>query len=127
MYASAGLATLEEGRLALAHADAHRRDAVATAAAAQLVEEGDDQPGAAHPQRMAERDRAAVDVDLFRVEPELTDHGEALRGERLVQLDEIEVVDGDAGPLEQLPHGRDRPDAHHPRIDAGHGRAGERP
>ena len=36
------------------------------------------------------RDRAAVHVHLRRVEPELADDGEALRGERLVQLDEVE-------------------------------------
>jgi hypothetical protein len=38
---------------------------------------------------MAERDGAAVDVHFLLVETELPDDDEALRGERLVQLDEI--------------------------------------
>ena len=109
---------LEERRLALADADAQRREAVAAAAAAQLVRERDDEPGAAHAERMAERDRAAVDVHALLVEPELAHDGEALRGERLVQLDEVELAGRDAGAREQLAHGRDRPDAHDARIDA---------
>ena len=39
-------------------------------------------------------------------------HREHLRRERLVQLDEIEVVQRQTGALEQLPHRRHRPDAH---------------
>ena len=40
--------------------------AVAAAAAAELVEQRDDEPGAAHPERVADRDRAAVDVHPLR-------------------------------------------------------------
>ena len=47
----------------------------------------------------------------------------ALRRERLVQLDQVDVGDRDAGALEQLAHRRDRADAHHPRVDAGDGAA----
>ena len=72
-----GLA-LEQRCDALAHADAERREAVATVPAAQLVQERDDEARAAHPQRVAERDRAAVHVDLLLVEPELADDREAL-------------------------------------------------
>src|SRR4051794_34231478 len=68
---------------------------------------------------MAERDRAAVDVHALRVEPELADDHEALRRERLVQLDEIDVRDVDPGALEELAHGGDRSDAHHARVDPG--------
>src|SRR5438477_487498 len=106
-------------RLALSHAHAESGEAVAAAAAAELVEEAHDEPRAAHPEGVAERDRAAVHVHLLRVETELADHDEALGGERLVQLDEIEVGDGDPCPSEKLAHGRDRPDAHHSRIDPG--------
>ena len=116
---------LEQRGLALPDADAEGREPVAAAAAAQLVQERDDEARAAHPERMAERDRAAVDVHALRVEAELADHREALRRERLVQLDEVEVGDADAGPREQLAHGRHRPDAHHARIDAGDGAADE--
>src|SRR6266511_879687 len=75
---------------------------------------------------MPKRDRAAVHVHLLLVETELTDDGEALRGERFVQLDEVDLLDPDAGSLEQLPYGRDRADAHHARIDTGDGAADER-
>src|SRR6476469_1713719 len=57
----------------LADADAHRREAVAAAGALQLMAQHRDQPGAAHPERVAERDRAAVHVDLVGVQAELVD------------------------------------------------------
>ena len=65
------------------------------------------------------RDRAAVHVHLLVVEAELADDREALRRERLVQLDEVEVADGRA-PVRSssLRHGRHRPDPHHARVDA---------
>ena len=106
-------------------ADAHRREAVAPAATAKLVQQRGDEPGAAHAERVPDRDRAAVDVHPLLVEAELAHDGEALRRERLVQLDEIELVDGHPGAVEELAHGRDGPDAHHRRVDAGGRRAGE--
>jgi hypothetical protein len=42
---------------------------------------------------MAERDCSAVHIHLLGVEAEVADHGEALRRERLVQLDEVDVVE----------------------------------
>ena len=112
---------LEQRSDALADTDAERREAVAAVAPTQLVEQRDDEARAAHPERMPERDRAAVHVDLLLVEAELPHDREALRRERLVELDEVEIGYGDAAALEQLLHGRDRPDAHHPRIDTGNG------
>ena len=53
--------------------------------------EADDQPRAAHPERVPDCDRAAVDVDPLRVEAELADHREALRGEGLVELDQVDA------------------------------------
>ena len=91
-----GESACEERGLALADADAQRREPVTAAPPAQLVEERHDEPRAAHAERVAERDRAAVHVHALRVEPELADHREALRRERLVQLDEIDLADGDA-------------------------------
>src|SRR5947208_912155 len=69
-----------------------------------------------------ERDRAAVHVELLVGYPELAYRGEHLRGERLVQLHQVEVVDGKARALERLACGRHGPDAHVRRVDAG-GRA----
>ena len=42
-------------------------------------------------------------------------------GERLVELDQIELGDVEPGALEQLPHGGHGADAHHARVDAGDG------
>ena len=120
-------AALEQRRLALPHADAHRRQAVAAAPPPELVEQRHDEPRAAHPERMAERDRAAVDVHPLLVDPELAEHGERLRRERLVQLDEVERRRRSTPvAVEQLPHGRDRADPHHARVDAGDRGADER-
>ena len=66
-------------------------------------------------------------LTLLRVEPQLADHLEALRGEGFVQLDEVELVDADAGAVEQLADGRDGADAHHARVDARDGAADEAP
>jgi hypothetical protein len=63
---------------ALAHADAHRRHAVAAAAAAQLVGERADQAGARAAQRVAQGDRPAVHVQAVVVEAELAHGGEHL-------------------------------------------------
>ena len=75
---------------------------------------------------MTDRDRAAVHVHLRRVEPQLPDDGDALRRERLVQLDQVEVRDGNARARQQLLHGGNRADAHDARVDAGDGTADER-
>jgi hypothetical protein len=56
----------------------------------ELVQERDDEARAAHSERMAERDRAAVDVHLLGVEPSSRiTAGSATRS--LVQLDEVDL------------------------------------
>ena len=52
--------------------------------------------------RVAERDRAAVDVDLVPVEAELAAVGQHLRGERLVDLDQVEGLGRELVRVEQL-------------------------
>ena len=47
---------------------------------------------------MAERDRAAVDVQLLAVEAELADDAEDLPGEGLVDLAEVDVVAASGPP-----------------------------
>src|SRR5262249_44904247 len=71
------------------------------------------------PERVSQGDRAAVDVHAFRIEAELADYNEALRGERLVQLDEIEVGRLDSGPGKKPAHRRHGPNPHHARVNAG--------
>ena len=89
---------LDDGRDALADADAHGGEAEAAAGPAQFVGQHRDQAAAAHAQRMAEGDGPAVDVDLGRIEAELVHAHERLRGEGLVELDEVEVVDARCRP-----------------------------
>src|SRR3954469_7287809 len=62
--------------------------------------------------------RAAVHVHLLVVQAELADDGEALGRERFVQLHEVEVADGHARALQELPDGWHRAYSHHARIDA---------
>ncbi len=52
--------------------------------------------GAGHAERVAERDRAAVDVELLARDAEVLGRRDHLRGERLVDLDEVDVVDRSA-------------------------------
>src|SRR6266508_2868592 len=66
---------------------------------------------------MSQRDRTTVDVHLLLIEPQLTDDDKALRRERLVQLDEVEVVHIDAGASAQLSHCETGAHYHHARID----------
>ena len=106
---------------ALAAADAGGRQAALLAAAPQLEQQRQQQPRAAHAERMAERDRAAVDVDLVAIEPELLLDREILAGERLVDLDQIDVVERQAGARQRLARRRRRTHAHQRRLDADRG------
>ena len=85
---------LQRHRHALADADAHGGQRALAATLLQPVHRGQRQPRARHAERMAERDRAAVRIDVLGVvgKAELTQAGEPLRGEGLVQLDQIEVA-----------------------------------
>ena len=83
----------EDRRQALADADAHGGDAVPAAAAAQLADEGAGEAGAGAAERVAEGDRAAVDVELLLVDAELAGAGEDLGGEGLVELDQVDLVE----------------------------------
>ena len=70
---------------------------------------------------MADSDRTAVDVELVaeRVDAELTRRRDDLRRERLVDLDEVDVVDALAGTLERQLGGLDRAETHDLRRQTG--------
>ena len=72
---------------------------------------------------MAEGDRAAVRVDPRVVvgDAEVVEEGQHLDGERLVDLEQPDVVDGQPGLAQRLLGGRDRADAHDLGLDAGEG------
>ncbi len=61
---------------------------------------------------MAQRDGAAVDVDLAHVKLQLARHGDGLGGESLVGLDQINVLDGNAGLFHGLTGSGDGAHAH---------------
>src|SRR5438874_12402952 len=92
----------EQTRAALAAADAHRHDAPLGLAAGAFLEEVAGETRAGHAEGMADRDRAAVDVVLGGIDAELVARVEALAGEGLVELPEIDVVDRQAMALQQL-------------------------
>src|SRR5882672_7706658 len=80
-----------------AAADAQRGEALLGVALLHLVEQGRQHARARGADRMAERDRAAIDVELRWIEAEFLADGQRLRGEGFVGLDEVEVLDRPAG------------------------------
>ena len=88
---------------------------------AELVQQRGDDPRPARADRVAERDRAAVDVDLVPVEAELATVGQHLRGERLVDLDQVERLDRHLDPVEQPADALDRGEEEPLRRDLGLG------
>src|SRR5262245_28482025 len=87
---------LDDQRIALTTAATQRGRAQTAAAAAQLEREREHEPGTGHPDRVTQRDRAAVDVDDVPADAEVVHGLQADRRERLVDLDEVEVVNGQA-------------------------------
>src|SRR5450755_810643 len=82
----------QQHRNALTAADAQRDEPELVVAALHLVEDLRRDRGAGGGDRVPERDRAAVRVDLVGVETEPVDDGEGLGGERLVELDHADLV-----------------------------------
>src|SRR5688500_817722 len=85
-----------------AAADAERGQALPGVAPAHLVQERDEDAGARRADRMADRDRAAVDVHDLRVPAHVLVDRERLGREGLVGLHELEVADLPARLLERL-------------------------
>ena len=69
--------------------------------------------------RVADRDRAAVDVEPVHRDAELVAAVEHLHREGLVQLPQVDVVDRQAQALEHLRHREHRADAHLVGLAAG--------
>ena len=126
VVAESGHTRLQHDREALADADADRRDAVLPAVGLERVGERAEDAPAGRAERVADGDRAAVDVHALGVEVlPLAHAGERLRGERLVELDGVDVAPADAGALER-PVGRlDRADAEDVGVDGERAAAGD--
>jgi hypothetical protein len=92
----------------------HRAVPVSRAASSTAAVRG--QAGAAHAQRVPQGDRAAVGVHVVGVvgQAEVTQEGQGLRGEGLVQLDHVDVGDRAAQAAEELAGGRRGTHAHDP-------------
>ena len=105
-------------------ADAHALEPEAGVAVLHAVEQRGHDAGAGHAERVAERDRAAVHVQLVPRDSELLGRRDHLGGERLVDLDEVDVVDRHVGPGERPAAGLDRAEAHDLGVDGRH-RAGD--
>ena len=98
----------------MAAADAHGLDAELLVVPLQRVDQRAGDAGAGHAERVADRDRAAVDVELVQrrcraacAEPERLDR------ERLVDLEQVDVVDAHARRCARACRDRlDRAEAH---------------
>src|SRR6266508_4562458 len=94
-----------------------------TVPALEVVEHGADEHGAGGAERVAHRDRAAVDVELLVRDAQVLLVPEHYRGERLVQLEQVDVLDGQTGGLQHLLRRRRRAGQHDRRVGAaGRGR-----
>src|ERR1700733_5971795 len=120
---SVRLGDFEQSGRAHAAADAHRHHDIARAAAFALDQGVTGHARAAHAIRMADRDRAAVDIELVVVDAEPVAAVENLDCEGFVEFPEADVVHLEAMRLEELRHREHRADAHLVRIAAGHGHA----
>src|SRR3954447_25851314 len=120
MVTRPGSETLDDGRNAHAAADAERGEAVALLAALELVDEGAEDHAGGRAEWVARRDGPTVDVDLVRGQVEVLHEPQDDGRERLVDLDEVEVVDGQPGLLQRLAGRGRRTGQHDGRLLAGH-------
>src|SRR4051812_40797256 len=88
--------------VALAAARADRRHAEAAAPAAQLVDDRAEDACARGADRMAEGDRAAVDIDAVLLDAQLPDRLQRHGGEGLVDLPQVDVARLQAGLVQRL-------------------------
>src|SRR5438045_8935933 len=98
---------LEQPGRAHAPADAHGDDPPALLPPAQLVEQRPGHARAGHPVRVPGGARAAGPVDPPGVDAQAVATVDDLRGEGRVQLDDVDVLELQAGVLEQLRHRED--------------------
>src|SRR6478672_11044257 len=103
-----GLLSLHAHGDAHAAADAERGETFLGVPLLHLKEQRGQHARAGRTDWMADRDGAAIDVDLAGVPAEVLVDRAGLRRERLVGLDQIEVLDLPAGLLERRTRGRDR-------------------
>src|SRR2546423_976853 len=102
---STDASALDGQRHCVSAAEAERRKTAARAATLQLVEHRRQKARARLPYGVSERDRAAVDVHLLRVEPQLAYDRDGLNRERLVQLYKVNFAQRPAGLAQNFSDG----------------------
>src|SRR3954468_7679942 len=126
------LDALDERPRAQPAAAAHGHESDLLVGALELVQQRGDQPRAGRAERMADGHRAAVDVDAVHVRVVLALPCRHDRRERLVDLDQVDVIDRHLVAVEDLRGRRDRALEHLDRVAAHRGlvddlRAGRQP
>src|SRR5580704_7213448 len=109
---------LDNRRDSLAYPDTHRRDAQRGSASAHLMCERYDQPRARASKRMPKCYCAAINVEPFFVDLEIGVAGEDLRGESLVDFEQVDVADFQPGARQCLVRRGDGTPSHDFRTDA---------
>src|SRR4051794_38444383 len=93
---------LDDHGHALATAAAHRLQAELLVVELEAVDQRAGDAGAGHAEGVAHGDGAAVHVQLVLVDAEVAGGRDDLRGERLVDLEQVDVADAETGPLQRL-------------------------
>src|SRR5258707_6101125 len=107
---------LDDGRDTHAAADAQRDQRATRVAALELVDHGSGDHGAGGAQRVAHRDGTTVDVELLVGDVQILLELQHHRGEGLVQLEQVDVVDGQTRAVEHLLRGGRRAGQHDDRV-----------
>ena len=73
--------------------DTHGDDGIFCLAPTTLNQSMASQPGSGHAVRMTDCDRSAIDVELFRIDPELVAALDHLHRECLIQFPQVDIID----------------------------------
>src|ERR1700730_897090 len=125
VFSGMALNPLDDGGHAHAAADAQRDQRATGVAALELVAHGAGDHRAGGAQRVAHRDGAAVDVELVVGNVEVLLELQHHRRERLVQLEQVDVIDRQARAVEHLARGGGRAGEQDEPVRAAGERGGE--
>src|SRR5262245_6752089 len=117
---------LEQPRRAHAAADAHGDDRTLCAAAPSFDQDMASHARSAHAKGMADRNRAAVDIETFLGNAEPVAAVEHLTGKGFVELPQVDILHVEALARKQLRNGEHRADPHLVRLAAGNRKTPER-
>src|SRR5579864_5869560 len=116
---------LEQAGRSLTTANAHGDDAELRVAPRHLIRERANHARTGHAKRMPDRNRAAVHVELLRIDAEAVAAVDHLNGKGFVELPQVNVVHLEPLALEKLRHRKYRADAHLIGLATGDGKTAE--